>query len=69
MLRETLSHAGLTLYHLSLDIIRFLGSLVRSRSALTAENLFLRKQNVIFLRDGLQRVVRNHPEELTVRQG
>jgi GxxExxY protein len=25
--------------------------------------------NVIFLRDGLQRVVRNHPEELTVGQG
>jgi GxxExxY protein len=25
--------------------------------------------NVIFLRDGLQRVVRNHPEELTVRHG
>ena len=44
MLCETLSHAGLTLYHFSLDVIRFLGSLVRSRSALTAENLFLRKQ-------------------------
>jgi hypothetical protein len=48
MLRETLSHAGLTLYHLSLDIIRFLGSLVRSRSALTAENLFLRKQLALY---------------------
>src|SRR5438093_5075594 len=44
MLRETFSHAFLTLYHVSLDFTRFLGSLLQSRSALASENLFLRKQ-------------------------
>ena len=44
MLREAFSHAFLTLYCISLDFLRFLGSLLQSRSALAAENLFLRKQ-------------------------
>ena len=41
MLRETFSHAFLTLYHVSLDFTRFLGSLLQSPSALASENLFL----------------------------
>ena len=44
MLRETFSHAFLTFYQVSLDFIRFLGSLFQSRSTLAAENRFLRKQ-------------------------
>src|SRR5437867_9674945 len=44
MLHDTFSLAFLTLYHVSLDFTRFLGSLLQSRSALAAENLFLRKQ-------------------------
>jgi hypothetical protein len=48
MLRETFSHAFLTLYHLSLDFTRFLGSLLQSRSAPAAENLFLRKQLALY---------------------
>src|SRR5215831_7893047 len=48
MLRETLSHAFLTLYYVSLDFTRFLGSLLQSRSALAAENLFLRKQLALY---------------------
>ena len=44
MLCETLSHAGLTLYLLTLDFIRFLGKLLQSRPTLAAETLFLRKQ-------------------------
>ena len=41
MLHKALSHAGLTLYYLSLDFIRFLSSLLQPKSALAAENLFL----------------------------
>jgi putative transposase len=48
MLPATFSHALLTLYYLSLDFIRFLGSLLQSRAALAAENLFLRKQLTLF---------------------
>jgi putative transposase len=48
MLRNTLSHAFLTLYDVSLDFIRFLFSLLQSRSALAAENLFLRKQLALY---------------------
>ena len=44
MLCETLSPAGLTLYLLTLDFIRFLGKLLQSRPTLAAETLFLRKQ-------------------------
>ena len=44
MLGETISQAGLTLCRLTLDLIRLLGSLLQSRSALAAKNLFLRKQ-------------------------
>ena len=50
MLRNTLSRDFLTLYYLSLDFIRFLGSLLQSRSALAAENLFLRKQLALYQR-------------------
>jgi hypothetical protein len=42
MLPDTISRAFLTLYYLSLDFIQFLGGLLQSRSALAAENLFLR---------------------------
>jgi len=42
MLRKGFSHASFTLYHLTLDFIRLLGSFLQSRSVLTAENLFLR---------------------------
>jgi putative transposase len=48
MLPDTFSHAFLTLYFLSLDFTRFLGSLLQSRSALAAENLFLRKQLALY---------------------
>jgi len=48
MLPDTFSHAFLTLYHVNLDFIRFLGSLLQSRSALAAENLFLRKQLALY---------------------
>jgi putative transposase len=48
MLREAFSHALLTLYHLSLDFTRFLASFLQSRSALAAENLFLRKQLALY---------------------
>ena len=48
MLRETFSHAFLTFYHVSLDFTRFLGSLLQSRFALAAENLFLRKQLALY---------------------
>ena len=48
MLHTTFSHAGLTLYHLTLDLIRFLVSLLQPRSALAAENLFLRKQLALY---------------------
>ena len=48
MLYDAFWHASLTLYHISLDLIRFLGSLLRPRSALAAENLFLRKQLALY---------------------
>src|SRR5258705_2470281 len=48
MLHTAFSQAGLTLYHLTLDLIRLLGSLLQPRSALAAENLFLRKQLALY---------------------
>jgi hypothetical protein len=48
MLHEAFWHASLTLHRISLDFIRFLGSLLQSRSALAAENLFLRKQLALY---------------------
>jgi putative transposase len=48
MLHDAFWHASLTLHRISLDFIRFLGSLLRSRSALAAENLFLRKQLALY---------------------
>jgi hypothetical protein len=48
MLPGTISHPFLTLYDVSLDFIRFLFSLLQSRSALAAENLFLRKQLALY---------------------
>jgi putative transposase len=48
MLCESILHAGLTLYHLTCESIRFLGSLLRSKWALAAENLFLRKQLALY---------------------
>ena len=34
MLHDAFWHASLTIYHISLDFIRFLGSLLQSRSLL-----------------------------------
>ena len=48
MLYDAFWHASLTLYHISLDSIRFMGSLLRPKSALAAENLFLRKQLALY---------------------
>src|SRR5215510_3626965 len=48
MLHDAFWHASLTLHRISLDFIRFLGSVLQSRSALAAENLFLRKQLALY---------------------
>jgi hypothetical protein len=48
MLRDTFAHASLTFYHLTLDFLRFLGSLFQARSVLAAENLYLRKQLALY---------------------
>jgi hypothetical protein len=48
MLPDTFSHAWLDFYYLSLDFLRFLGSLLQSRVALATENLFLRKQPALY---------------------
>jgi putative transposase len=48
MLHDAFWHAWLTLHRISLDFIRFLCSLFRSRCALAAENLFLRKQLALY---------------------
>jgi putative transposase len=48
MPRTPFSHAFLTFYHVSLNFARFLSSLLQSRSALAAENLFLRKQLALY---------------------
>ena len=45
---NTYVRAFSTLYYLNLDFIRFLGSLLQSRSTLAAENLFLRKQLALY---------------------
>ncbi len=49
MLLKCLLHAGLNLYHLSLESVRFFCNLLQSRSALAKENLFLRKQLALYL--------------------
>jgi len=48
MPRKPFSHAFLTFYHVSLNLARFLGSLLQSRCTLAAENLFLRKQLALY---------------------
>jgi putative transposase len=48
MLRDSLTLATLIIYHLTLYFMRFLGSLLQPRSALVAENLFLRKQLALY---------------------
>jgi putative transposase len=48
MLNDAFWHALLTLYHIRLDFIRFLGTVFQSRSTLAAENLFLRKQLALY---------------------
>ena len=48
MFQNTYLRAFSTLYYLNLDFIRFLGSLLPSRSTLAAENLFLRKQLALY---------------------
>jgi phospholipid N-methyltransferase len=48
MLNAAFWHASLTLYHTSLDFIRFLDSLFQSRSTVAGENLFLRKQLALY---------------------
>ena len=49
MLRKCLSYAGLILYHLNLDSAHFFCNLLKSRLALAAEYLFLRKQLILYL--------------------
>jgi transposase InsO family protein len=44
MLIKSLSHASLALSHITVDFLRLLCGLLKSKSALAAENLFLRKQ-------------------------
>jgi putative transposase len=56
MLRKGFSHASVALYHLTVDVIWLLGSFLQSRSALAAENLFLRKQLSLYR----ERQVRPH---------
>jgi hypothetical protein len=56
MLRKGLSHASFTLYHLTMDLIRLLGSFLQSRFVLAAENIFLRKQLSLYQ----ERQVRPH---------
>ncbi len=46
---DCLSHLLLTVASLFQDNLRFIGAVLRSRSALMAENLFLRKQLVLYL--------------------
>ncbi len=46
---DCLSHLLLTVASLFQDTLRFIGAVLRSRSALMAENLFLRKQLVLYL--------------------
>jgi putative transposase len=48
MLRKALTHAAVTFCHLSQDAIRFFFILLKSRSALASENLFLRKQLALY---------------------
>src|SRR5262245_29307449 len=48
MLHDASCHASLIFHRISLDFIRFLGSLLQPRSVLAAENLFLRKQLVFY---------------------
>jgi putative transposase len=48
MLHDAFWHASLILHRIRLDFIRFLGSLLQSRSVLAAENLFLRKQLALY---------------------
>ena len=48
MFHNTYLCAFSTLYYLNWDFIRFLGSLLRSKWALPAENLFLRKQLALY---------------------
>jgi putative transposase len=48
MLRKALTHAAVTFCHLSQDSIRFFYILLKSRSALASENLFLRKQLALY---------------------
>jgi len=41
---DSLPNVVLTLFDLGLDALRFIGTSLRPRGALVAENLFLRKQ-------------------------
>lgn len=54
MLRKALSHALSILSHLTLDLIHFFCNLLKSRSALAAENPFLRKQLALCLERRVQ---------------
>jgi hypothetical protein len=56
MTRICLSQALLNICHFIADIFRFLGSFLQSQSALSAENLFLRKQLSLYQ----ERQVRPH---------
>jgi len=41
-------HVGQVMAGLAMDLLRFLGANLRSRTALAAENLFLRKQLALY---------------------
>ncbi|MBP2667682.1 MAG: hypothetical protein H6Q76_2662 [Firmicutes bacterium] len=56
MLRKGFSHASLNICHLTVDLFRFLRGFLQSKSALAAENLFLRKQLSLYQ----ERQVRPH---------
>jgi len=56
MLGAGFPHASKVFYQLTMDFIRLLGSFLRSRSALAAEDLFLRKQLSLYQ----ERKVRPH---------
>ena len=45
---QPLIHCGRVLVGVAIDLVRFVGTSFRSRTALAAENLFLRKQLALY---------------------
>ena len=63
---DCLLHLLLTVASLFQDTLRFMGAVLRSRSALMAENLFLRKQLVLYLERKVQPRRANDATRLTL---